>query len=161
MLLAGHMLQLSGLASSELAAREKLVNALDSGAAIEKLREMVKEQGGDSAYIDSEKVNALCAVKSRIPVVLPQSGVIQRMDANKIGVAAQLLGAGRAKKEDTVDHAVGLVMHKRLGELVLPNEPVCTLYVNDERNVDAATALLREAISMQTGTISMVYDVLK
>lgn len=161
LLLASHMLLLSGLAENELTAREKLMQALSSGAALNKLREMAAAQGADASYIDVGKVNELCAVKSKIPVSLQKSGRVKRMDAYKIGIAAQLLGAGRAKKEDSVDHAVGLVMHKRLGDTVTPDDPVCTLYVNDERNVGAATALLREAISLEEGGPSMVYGVLQ
>jgi len=138
-----------------------LMQALSSGAALNKLREMAAAQGADVSYINAEKVNELCAVKSKIPVTLQSSGRVMRMDAYKIGVAAQLLGAGRAKKEDSVDHAVGLVMHKRLGDTVTPDDPICTLYVNDERNVEAATALLREAISLEEGGPSMVYGVLQ
>jgi pyrimidine-nucleoside phosphorylase len=161
MLLASHMLQLSGIAGGDQDARGMLTSALNSGAALGKLREMVIAQGGDASYIDAQKVEELCSVKRQIPVILPGNGRIQHMDAYKIGVAAQVLGAGRAKKEDTVDHAVGLVMHKRLGDLVEENEPVCTLYVNDEAHVNSATALLQEAVSLQTGTSSMVYAVLK
>ncbi len=161
LLLASHMLLLSGLAENELTARRMLVQALSSGAALNKLREMAAAQGADASYIDVGKVNELCAVKSKIPVSLQKSGRVKRMDAYKIGIAAQLLGAGRAKKEDSVDHAVGLVMHKRLGDIVTPDDPVCTLYVNDERNVEAATAFLREAISLEEGGPSMVYGVLQ
>ncbi len=161
MLLASHMLQLSGIAGGDQDARCILTSALDSGAALAKLREMVRSQGGDSSYIDSQKVNELCSVKHQIPVMLSGSGRVQHIDAYKIGVAAQVLGAGRAKKEDTVDHAVGLVMHKRLGDSVEEKEPACTLYVNDETHVDSATALIQDAISLQTGASSMVYEVLK
>jgi pyrimidine-nucleoside phosphorylase len=161
LLLASHMLLLSGLADTEKDARDMLVQALSSGAALNKLKDMAAAQGADVKYIDAEKVNELCAVKSKIPVTLQSGGRVRRMDAYKIGVAAQLLGAGRAKKEDSVDHAVGLVMHKRLGDTVAPDDPICTLYVNDERNVEAATALLREAISLEEGGTSMVYGVLQ
>ena len=161
MLLAGHMLLLSGLADTELIARQMLVQALTCGAALNKLRDMAAAQGADASYIDANKVNELCAAKSKIPVFLNKGGRVSRMDAYKIGVAAQLLGAGRAKKEDNVDHAVGLIMHKRLGDTVTSDDPICTFYVNDERNLQAATALLREAISLEKGGPSMVYGVLQ
>ncbi len=146
MLLASHMLQLSGLAEGE--AREKLKAALHSGAALEKLRQMVSAQGGDASYMDIKKIDELCAVKRHVPVYLEAEGVIKSMDAADIGLAAQLLGAGRAKKEDAIDHAVGLVMHKRLGGAVNAKEPVCTLYVNDDSRVEEAAATLRKAITV-------------
>ena len=146
MLLASHMLRLSGLAEGE--AREKLKAALHSGAALEKLRQMVSAQGGDASYMDIKKIDELCAVKRHVPVYLEAEGVIKSMDAADIGLAAQLLGAGRAKKEDAIDHAVGLVMHKRLGGAVNAKEPVCTLYVNDDSRVEEAGATLRKAITV-------------
>jgi len=161
MLLGGHMLLLSGLAGDAKEARAMLAKSLESGAALAKLRAMVAAQGGDASYVDVVKVNELCRVKSRIPVYMPASGHVQRMDAAKIGLAAQLLGAGRAKKEDEIDHAVGLVMHKRLGDAVNAQEPVCTLCVNDERNVDQAAGLLREAIVVERLTPRMVYGVVE
>lgn len=160
MLLAGKMLLLSGQAGSETEARAKLVKSIESGAALAKFREMVAAQGGDSTYIDSVKINELCAVKRHIPVFLPYSGHVQRIDAQKIGLAAQLIGAGRSKKDDAIDPAVGLVMHKRLGEPVSPQEPVCTLYVNDDANADAAIALLTQGIEIEHRAQRMVYAVL-
>ena len=160
MLLGSHMLCLCGEAEGEKDAKNKLARSLESGAALQKLKDMVQAQGGDPKYIDIVKINELCAVKKKIPVYL-QSGQIQRMDAAKIGFAAQLLGAGRAKKEDRIDPAVGLVMHKRLGDTVNAQEPVCTLYVNDDVQVDAAIALLREGIVVENRAPRMVYDVLE
>ncbi|HWR22354.1 MAG TPA: thymidine phosphorylase, partial [Feifaniaceae bacterium] len=148
MLLASHMLRLSGLAEGETDAREKLQAALSSGAALEKLREMVSAQGGDAAYMDADQINELCAVRQHVPVYLNAEGVIKSMDATAIGLAAQLLGAGRAQKEDGIDHAVGLVMHKRLGDAISEKEPVCTLYVNGGSRVEEASSLLRGAISV-------------
>ena len=161
MLLASHMLRLSGLADGEQEAREKLKAVLTSGAALEKLREMVRAQGGDASYIDLHTIDGLCKVKRHVPVYLEAAGTIQEMDAAKIGLAAQLLGAGRARKEDTIDHAVGLVMHKRLGDVVNPEEPVCTLYVNDESRVEEVISILREAIMVGVPRSQMVYDVVE
>lgn len=161
MLLATHMLLLSGIADSEQNARQMLVQALTSGAALNKLKSMAAAQGADTSYIDADKVNELCAVKRKVPVIMQKGGRVNSMNVYKIGVAAQLLGAGRARKEDSVDHAVGLVMHKRLGDTVTLDEPVCTLYVNDDQNVAAVTALLHEAIILEEGNPSMVYGVLQ
>ena len=161
MLLASHMLRLSGLADGEHAAREKLKAVLASGAALEKLREMVRAQGGDASYIDLHKIDELCKVKRHVPVYLEAAGTIQEMDAAKIGLAAQLLGAGRARKEDAIDHAVGLVMHKRLGDAVGQQEPVCTLYVNDESRVEEAISILREAVTIGVPRSQMVYAVVE
>ena len=85
------------------------------------------------------------------------------MRAEQIGVAAQLLGAGRATKADRIDPAVGLVMHKRQGMYAAGDEPVATLYVNDPAHAEEAATLLRSALTLSEeapGHAPMVYDVI-
>lgn len=166
MLLGGHMLMLCNLAENMRQARGKLEHALHSGSGLLKLREMVRVQGGDETYIHMEKINALCEVHKKIPIYPEQEGIITRMHAARIGQAAQLLGAGRATKEDAIDPAVGLVMHRRLGDAVTPKEPLCTLYVNDESRIENAAAMLDAGIEInqqktEENAMPMVYDVLE
>lgn len=161
MLLASHMLLLSGLAKNEAEARAKLTQALTSGAGLQKLGAMLRALGGDVRCI--EDPDSLCIVEKRIPVVLGAAGYIAAMRAEEIGVAAQLLGAGRATKEDRIDPAVGLVMHKRQGMHVAADEPVATLYVNDPAHVEEAAALVRAAFTLSQeppASMPMVYDVI-
>lgn len=161
MLLASHMLLLSGLAKNEAEARAKLTQALTSGAGLQKLGAMLRALGGDVRCI--EDPDSLCIVKKKIPVVLGAAGYIAAMRAEEIGVAAQLLGAGRATKEDRIDPAVGLVMHKRQGMHVAADEPVATLYVNDPAHVEEAAALVRAAFTLSQeppASMPMVYDVI-
>lgn len=161
MLLASHMLLLSGLAKDEAEARAKLTQALASGAGLQKLGAMLRALGGDVRCI--EDPDSLCIVEKRIPVVLGAAGYIAAMRAEEIGVAAQLLGAGRATKEDRIDPAVGLVMHKRQGMHIAADEPVATLYVNDPAHVEEAAALVRAAFTLSQeppASMPMVYDVI-
>ena len=161
MLLASHMLLLSGLAKNEAEARAKLTQALTSGAGLQKLGAMLRALGGDVRCI--EDPDSLCIVEKRIPVVLGAAGYIAAMRAEEIGVAAQLLGAGRATKEDRIDPAVGLVMHKRQGMHIAADEPVATLYVNDPAHVEEAAALVRAAFTLSQeppASMPMVYDVI-
>ena len=161
MLLASHMLLLSGLAKDEAEARAKLTQALASGAGLQKLGAMLRALGGDVRCI--EDPDSLCIVEKRIPVVLGAAGYIAAMRAEEIGVAAQLLGAGRATKEDRIDPAVGLVMHKRQGMHIAADEPVATLYVNDPAHVEEAAALVRAAFTLSQEpptSMPMVYDVI-
>lgn len=161
MLLASHMLLLSGLAKDEAGARAKLTQALASGAGLQKLGAMLRALGGDVRCI--EDPDSLCIVEKRIPVALGAAGYIAAMRAEEIGVAAQLLGAGRATKEDHIDPAVGLVMHKRQGMHVAADEPVATLYVNDPAHVEEAAALVRAAFTLSQeppASMPMVYDVI-
>lgn len=161
MLLASQMLLLAGLAADETEAHAKLSRALESGAGLNKLRAMLAALGGDVRCI--EKTDLLCTVREKIPVTLGRSGYISAMRAEQIGVAAQLLGAGRATKADRIDPAVGLVMHKRQGMYAAGDEPIATLYVNDSAHAEEAAALLRSALTLSEeapGHAPMVYDVI-
>ena len=161
MLLASQMLLLAGLAADETEAHAKLSRALESGAGLNKLRAMLAALGGDVRCI--EEPDLLCTVREKISVTLGRSGYISAMRAEQIGVAAQLLGAGRATKADRIDPAVGLVMHKRQGMYAAGDEPVATLYVNDSAHVEEAAALLRSALTLSEeapGHAPMVYDVI-
>ncbi len=107
---------------SEQEAKQKATSALDCGIAYRKFEEWIAAQGGD--------LNAFAAERSvrTYTVCAPRSGYIQRMDAERIGVAAMLLGAGRAKKEDAIDFAAGITMLKKTGDAVKEGEPIATLY---------------------------------
>ena len=164
MLLGSHMLMLSNLAENEAEARAKLKEAINSGRGLEKLQKMVAAQGGDASYITLDGIEKLCEVKRRIPIYPRQNGYITAMNAEYIGTAAQMLGAGRAKKEDSIDHAVGLVMHKRLGDAARTDEPLCTMYVNDDARLAEATDCFLSAITVSERHAEaqpMVYDVVR
>ncbi len=161
MLLGSYMLELSGLTSGKADARGQLERALSSGAGLHKLQEMVAAQGGDASYIDMTRIDRLCQVREKIPVKATGVGRVTAMDASRIGHAAQMLGAGRATKADVIDPAVGLVMHKRLGDAVAAGENLCTLYVNDETRVEEAVRTLREGIVVQQNRPTMVYGVVE
>ncbi|MCL2696439.1 MAG: thymidine phosphorylase, partial [Clostridiales bacterium] len=163
MLLGTHMIILSKLAGTEQEARQMLEAALESGEGLRQLQQMVAAQGGDASYITLERIDELCTVKSRIPLLAKKAGYISEIHAERVGNTAQMLGAGRAKKTDVIDPAVGLVMHKRLGEYVEENDPLCTLYVNDDANLLAATKLFYTAIEITDEKPEfrpMVYDVI-
>lgn len=162
MLLGTHMLILSKLAKDESTARSMLQGALYSGAGLKKLQQMVAAQGGDASYICMDKIDELCRVKRLVPVMPRTAGFISSINAERIGTAAQMLGAGRATKADIIDPAVGLVMHKRLGDRIEANEPLCTMYVNDDNRLDEAIAMFHSAFEISQSKPQyrpMVYDV--
>ncbi|NLI54021.1 MAG: thymidine phosphorylase [Clostridiales bacterium] len=164
MLLGTQMLLLSNLAESDEQARSMLKRAVDSGAGLDKLRAMIHELGGDESLLTLAGMDSLCAVKRLVPVLAKEGGFVIGMQAELIGRAAQVLGAGRATKEDAIDPAVGLVMHKRVGDRIEQNEAICTLYVNDETNLDDAIQTMLEAVEIgkRPETITpMVYAVVR
>ena len=163
MLLGSNMLKLSGLAETDEEARSKLVEALESGRGIEKLRAMIAALGGDASYLSLDRIDELCRVRELVPFALGREGYITGMQTELIGHAAQTLGAGRITKTDPIDPAVGLVMHKRIGDYVKKDEPVCTFYVNDATNLETAKRFMAEALTLGETRVApptLVYDVI-
>ena len=146
MLLGSQMLQMGKLAADDAEAKAMLKTHIEDGSGLAKLQNMFRLLGSDASYVNVDGMKKLVAVKKNIDVCADRDGYISSMAAEQIGTAAQLLGAGRAKKEDKVDPAVGLVMKVRCGRKVQKGDPLCTLYVNEEKNLDDAIALLKQAI---------------
>ena len=164
LLLGEQMLLMAGLAADAAVARSMLLDALKSGAGLEKLRRMVALLGGRSEYLSVERMDELCAVREKIDVPAEADGFVCAMQAERIGTAAQLLGAGRAKKDDAIDPAVGLVMHVRRGAAVRRGDALCTLCVNDGSRAQEAAALVRSAVRIapeRPAPVPMVYGVVQ
>ncbi|MFC0335419.1 pyrimidine-nucleoside phosphorylase [Paenibacillus sepulcri] len=127
--LSAHMVVLGGQADN-LEAAEKLLRAkLESGAALEKFRAFVAAQGGDPAVADNPGL--LSKAPEIINVTAQQDGFVQQIDAEQLGLAAMLLGAGRAAKEDEIDHAVGLMLKRKVGDSVKTGDTIAQLHARD------------------------------
>ncbi len=140
---AAHMLALAGLATDEKAGYGTAEKALASGKAWERFRELVQVQGGDVSYVDDpEKLTKA----SQIEVVkAPRSGYLSGIDARIVGETAVFLGAGREKKGDPIDYAVGIIIHHKVGELVEIGEPLFTIHANQPALLPEARQRLLEA----------------
>ncbi|MGX2943612.1 pyrimidine-nucleoside phosphorylase [Enterococcus alishanensis] len=143
--LGSQMVVLAKQASSLEDARKMLEEALASGKALEKFREMVIDQGGDVTVIDQPE--KLLTAKYEIALPAKMSGYVEELVANEIGIAAMLLGAGRKTKEDAIDHAVGIKLHKKIGDKVAAGESLLTIYANEE-NVENVKELLYDNIKI-------------
>lgn len=162
LVLAGQMLRLSGIVSSTQEAEGMIKNAISTGAGLERLKAMIKELGGDVAYIDEP--DGLVKVKRIIPVCAKKNGYIASMDAKSIGIASLLLGAGREKVDDRIDHAVGVLMQKRCGDAIKKDEPYAYMYVNDEARLSEAYERLAGAVTVSDKpiyTAPLIYDVIQ
>ena len=162
MILGSSMLELAGHAETEADARAKLREAIVTGAGLEKLRAMISLQGGDASFLSIEGMKRLTAVKRHAFVLAEKCGYVTSMNAEGIGTAAQLLGAGRATKEDTIDPAVGLVMKVRCGAKVEAGDVLADLYVNDDRYLQDSINLLTASIHISeelTELAPMIYGV--
>ena len=128
-IMAAHMLVLSHICDYETAL-SRVQEALDSGAALERLRMMIDAQGGDSRVIDDESLLAIG--KFTYDVTAPQDGYITHMNTEQCGIASVMLGAGRTVKDGPIDYSAGIVMHKKTGDAVRMGERIATLYASDE-----------------------------
>jgi len=142
--LAAWMLHLGGMTNHLEAARARVRDALASGAGLRKLREVVELQGGDPRVVDDPGL--LPRAREALPLRSDRDGRVTRIACGAVGHAAMLLGAGRETVESAIDPAVGLVLHKKVGELVIQGEPLLTLHVNDRTHLEEVTSLLRDAI---------------
>lgn len=126
---AAHMLVLGELAADIKSARVLAERALDDGSAWQKFRALVSAQGGDVAYVDDPDR----LPRSRVVEVVnaPRGGCLAQVHARLVGEAAVMLGAGRAKKADPIDHAVGIVVHHKVGDFVEKGQPLFTIHAND------------------------------
>ena len=138
------MLVASGVCPDEESAHARLTEALESGRGLAKLKEMIRAQGGDDRVCDD--VSLLPQAPLTVPVIAEKAGYLSQMDTAALGNAAQAMGAGRRTKEDVIDPAVGIVMRKRLGDLVAPGDTLATLYARTEESAQAAAAAVREAL---------------
>ena len=148
--LAGWMLHLGGSADSVESGKARSQQLIQSGAALEKFREMVKLQGGDVRSIDNSSL--LPKAKSTKDVAASETGFISEIDCRAVGIASVILGGGRAKKEDSVDSAVGIVIHKKLADKVKAGDPLCTIHYNSETQADQAAALLQKSFAVAADT---------
>jgi pyrimidine-nucleoside phosphorylase len=135
---AGHLLLLAGQERTARAARARLERALADGSAWAKFRQLVQAQGGEVSVIDDpDRLPTASLVET---VSAPRSGYLAEVNAREIGLASVDLGAGRAKKDESIDHAVGLVIHRKVGERVKKGEPLFTVHANDAERLRTAIA---------------------
>ena len=138
---SAHMLVLGKRAKNLVEGRAMAEKSIVDGSACEKFRVLVQAQGGDVSYVDD--TSKFPRAKFIEVVKAPHSGSISQIQARIVGEAAVTLGAGRAKKSDPVDHAVGFVIHKKVGDRVEKGEALFTVHANDESKlVEARVAVL-------------------
>ena len=144
--LGSRMLVACGVAQDVEDGKARMRGALESGAGLKKLREMIEAQGGDGRVCEELAYLPHAAYKISVPA--KKSGYVAKMDTTAIGYAAQNLGAGRKQKTDVIDPAVGLVMDVRVGDYVDVGGSLATLYLNKPELADAAIASMQAAIEI-------------
>lgn len=140
------MLCLSGKAINEDKAGHMLREALDSGRALNKLSQIIAAQGGNPNVISD--LSLMPRAKYIQVLISEKSGVLGSADCRRLGEAAGALGAGRQKLEDSVDHASGFILKKRIGDAVLKGEPICEIHANDLEKLREAGNIIRSSITI-------------
>lgn len=143
MVFASHLLVLGRRAQNTEEARAILRNLIASGAALQQFRRWIKAQGGDPSVADDPTIMPRAKVVRDVPA--PRSGVIAGIDALEVGLTAVMLGAGREKKGDPIDHSVGVVLGPKVGDEVGAGELLFTLHAASEADFEAARRRLLNA----------------
>jgi pyrimidine-nucleoside phosphorylase len=141
--LAARMFQLGGTADTVVQGKAQAEQLITSGKALQTFRQMVALQGGDARVIDDPSL--LPRAKYTQQVCSPKSGYVTAMDCEAVGIACVVLGGGREKKEDAVDPAVGIVLHRKLGDSVTAGDSLCTVHFNSETRAAHAKELLLQS----------------
>jgi pyrimidine-nucleoside phosphorylase len=144
--LAAWMLFLAGTTPALDVARQKVRQALTSGAGLRKFQQIVELQGGDPRVCDD--TSRLPRAREVVEVKAPRDGRVARIACRSVGQAAMLLGAGRETVTSAIDPAVGLTIHKKVGDLVIQGEPLFTVHLNERRRLDEVLALLGQTVTV-------------
>ncbi|MGP0018930.1 MAG: thymidine phosphorylase [Candidatus Sulfotelmatobacter sp.] len=148
--LAGWMLHLGGVSKTVAEGKQESAKLISSGKALERFRQMVALQGGDARVIDD--VKRLPQAQHAMQVVSAKSGYLMSMHCEQIGTACVILGGGRERKEDAVDPAVGIVLHKKVGDRVATGEAIATIYYNAEAQAARARQLIEASCDVAEGS---------
>ncbi|EKA00491.1 pyrimidine-nucleoside phosphorylase [Enterococcus sp. GMD5E] len=157
--LGSQMVVLAGKAKTTDEARTLLQEALESGKALAKFKEMIQNQGGDPAIV--EHPERILTARYTMELPAKQSGVVSKIVANELGISAMMLGAGRKTKEEDIDHAVGLKLHKKIGDTVTKGESLLTIYSNDEE-ITSVIELLYKNIEIGESAMkpTLIHDII-
>ena len=144
--LGANILTLAGLAADETEAREKLEATIRDGSALHKLAEMVEAQYGDPQAVYNLSLLPEAAVKLEVPS--ERGGCVAHIEAEDVGLVSMHLGGGRATKESAIDLAVGVVLHKKVGDRVEKGESLATIHASDSKKAAEAAELLRKCYTL-------------
>ncbi len=159
---AAEIVRLAGKARDARQARSMVTRALKEGKAWEKFLEWIEAQGGDRSMVEDPSL--LPQAKYREPLLSPQSGYIAELNAMEVGIASVILGAGREKKGEPINHAVGVVLHKKIGDYVEEGEPLLTIHADDLDRLEEARKHLLDAYKWSEAEPSpppLVYEIIR
>jgi pyrimidine-nucleoside phosphorylase len=136
-------LQIKGDVKTLEEGKEKVAEVLKSGKAVEKLKEFINYYGGNGNLVDDYTL--LPQAKNVRVVLAKETGYVARIEAEEVGKAAMVLGAGRETKEDNINHAVGIILSKKIGDYVETGDVIATLYYDGDEKLESSLELLNGA----------------
>ena len=141
--LASQMLVVAGIAADESSARARVAEVIANGAALDKFRAVIARQGGDPAVVDD--YSRLASTSAREDVTAPRSGFVVGIDAECIGRASMLLGAGRERLDTPIDYGAGILLRAGVGEAVDAGQALAQLCIGRHARLEDARALAASA----------------
>ena len=154
------ILQIANIEKNEEKAKQMVYDAIQNGKGLEKFAELIKWQGGDSGVIGNYDLLPMASERIDLTFEGEETSYVSHIDALKIGEAAMLLGAGRATKEDSIDPAVGIYLHKKVGDMLLPNDILATIYTNG-KGTEKAIDMLLDAYEMSDTLVTRQSIIIK
>jgi len=154
-----YMMQLAGIGKDLVENKNKLLENIKNGKAYDKLLELIKNQGGDIRYI--ENLDKFPKARYIEPLYNDKNGYIQEIDSKEIGKLASILGAGREKKEDTIDSSVGIVLTKKVADKVEEKEVLAYIHANHEKVLSEVKRKLKDRIQVSQHKIEKEKTILE
>ena len=159
--LGAYMMKLAGKGDNIEENKQEMLTQIQNGKAFEKLKELIQAQGGDIYYI--ENLELLPKAKYVIPLLGTKCGYVKKLNAKGVGEVSMHLGAGRMKKEDSIDPAVGIVLKKKIGDKIEENEVLAYIYANSEEDGKEAVKqlancyeIVEERIEKKSGILRII-----
>lgn len=147
--LASEILLVSGLYKTEEESHNKVIEVINNGSALNKLKDMIKWQHGDASVVDDYSLMNEAEEQIELKYQENETCYVEQLDALKVGEAAMILGAGRATKEDVIDYSVGIVLNKKVGDCLKNGDVIAILHTNG-KNTEKAIELLLEAYTLSS-----------
>ena len=157
--LGAYILKLDGKGDNIQENKEKIEQVISNGEAYRKFLQLVENQGGDISYI--ENTEKFTKAKYKMPVEAVKTGYVQKLNAEDVGKIAMHLGAGRMKKEDNIDYAVGIELLKKVGCQVEQGETIAYIYADDEQKGREAVEKLQQTYEIGEQNVEKVADIIE
>ncbi len=147
LLLGAYMIKLAGKGENIEENKNKMLNQISNGEALNKFKELVERQGGDVSYI--ENIEKFKKAKYKMAVISTKSGIVNKLNAESVGKIAMMLGAGRICKEDDIVKEVGIELNKKVGDKVEIGDVLAYIHGNSEELTEKAVIDLRNVYEIE------------